>query len=68
MNSILNTWLDVDKVDYWFVVDDNSTKDDQEKMKFLYPWIDYYLKNEKEKEHASSMHIIYHKLQELKPD
>jgi FkbM family methyltransferase len=68
MNSILNTWLDVDKVDYWFVVDDNSSKDDQEKMKFLYPWIDYYLKNENEKGHASSMHIIYHKLQELKPD
>ena len=67
MNSILNTWIDIDKVDYWFIVDDNSIQMEKQNMKLLYPWIDYYYKNENEKGHASSMHIIYKKLKELKP-
>ena len=32
VNSILNHWLDVDKIDYWFCVDDNSNNEDRKKM------------------------------------
>lgn len=67
INSILNQWLDKDKIDYWFCVDDNSSEEDRNYMKRLYPWIDYYMKNEEEKGHKKSMNIIFNKLKELQP-
>jgi len=67
IHSILNHWLDVDKIDYWFCVDDNSCQEDRNDMKTLYPWIDYYMKNTEEKGHKRSMNIIWDKLNELKP-
>jgi len=67
IHSILNHWLDVDKIDYWFCVDDNSCEEDRNNMKTLYPWIDYYMKNTEEKGHKQSMNIIWDKLNELKP-
>ena len=67
MFSILNHWTDVDKIDYWFCVDDNSSKEDREKMKKTFPWIDYYWKNEKEKGHRDSMNIIWNHLDDLRP-
>jgi GR25 family glycosyltransferase involved in LPS biosynthesis/tetratricopeptide (TPR) repeat protein len=67
INSILNCWTDIDKVDYWFCVDDNSSDKDRDCMSRLYPWIDYYLKGTDEKGHLQSMNIIYDKLVELKP-
>lgn len=67
INSILNHWLDIDKIDYWFCVDDNSTETDRNTMKLSYPWIDYYMKTIQEKGHRQSMNIIWNKLNELKP-
>ena len=67
INSILNTWEDVDKIDYWFCVDDNSSKEDKDKMIELYPFIDFYFKKETEKGHRESMNIIFNKLKDLNP-
>ena len=67
LGSILNHWLDVEKIDYWFCVDDNSSKKDRELMKSTFPWITYYMKSESEKGHRESMNIIWDKLSELKP-
>lgn len=67
VNSILNTWQDKEKIDYWFCVDDNSCDKDREYMKKLYPFIDYYFKNNNEKGHRNSMNIIWSKLQSLQP-
>lgn len=67
VNSILNHWTDVDKIDYWFCVDDNSSEYDREQMKRKYNWFDYYLKTPEEKGHRQSMNIIWNKLAELKP-
>jgi GR25 family glycosyltransferase involved in LPS biosynthesis len=67
INSILNTWLDIDKIDYWFCVDDNSCENDRNEMTHLYDWIDYYMKPLLEKGHRQSMNIIWNKLNELKP-
>ena len=67
IHSILNHWLDIDKIDYWFCVDDNSCEEDRNNMKTLYPWIEYYMKNMEEKGHKRSMNIIWDKLNELKP-
>ena len=67
VNSMLNHWLDISKIDYWFCVDDNSSSSDRSKMKKLYPWIQYYMKTENDKGHKKSMNIIWDKLKELKP-
>lgn len=67
IGSILNHWLDKEKIDYWFCVDDNSCKSDREYMKSNFPWITYYMKPESEKGHRESMNIIWNKLNEIKP-
>jgi GR25 family glycosyltransferase involved in LPS biosynthesis/tetratricopeptide (TPR) repeat protein len=67
MNSILNHWGDYNKIEYWFCVDDNSSKEDRNAMQTTYPWIDYYMKKPSEKGHRPSMNIIWDKLAELKP-
>jgi len=67
VNSLLNTWLDVDKIDYWFCVDDNSSKEDRKEMKFLYDWMEFYWKTPEEKGHRNSMNIIWDRLNKLKP-
>jgi GR25 family glycosyltransferase involved in LPS biosynthesis len=67
INSMLNHWLDIGKIEYWFCVDDNSSTSDRNKMRKLYPWINYYMKDENEKGHKQSMNIIWNKLNELKP-
>ena len=67
MGSILNHWLDKEKIDYWFCVDDNSCKKDRDIMQTTFPWIKYYMKSESEKGHRESMNIIWNKLNEIKP-
>jgi len=66
VNSILHTWTDIDQVDAWFCVDDNSSMEDRHKMR-SYDWIEYYMKRPSEKGHRTSMNLIWNKLQELKP-
>ena len=68
VNSILNMWTDINMVDYWFCVDDNSSEEDRDKMQKEYPWIDYYMKSPAEKGHRPSMKIIWEKLNEIRPD
>jgi len=67
MNSIIRTWKDLHLVDYFYCVDDNSSKEDRDAMQELYPFFNFYFKNEKEKGHRKSMNIIWNKLQEIKP-
>jgi len=68
VNSILKNWLDLDKIDYFFCVDDNSSKEDRLKMKTQYPFFNYYMKSPAEKGHRESMNIIWNKVNELNPD
>ena len=68
VNSILNMWHDIDRIDYWFCVDDNSSPHDREQMKTLYPWIDYDMKGPADKGHRPSMKIIWNKLNDLRPE
>jgi GR25 family glycosyltransferase involved in LPS biosynthesis len=67
VNSIINQWNDVERIDYWFCVDDNSSVEDKKFMKNNYPFFDYYFKNLSEKGHRYSMNIIWNKLNYLKP-
>jgi hypothetical protein len=68
VNSILNMWTDINMIDYWFCVDDNSSEEDREKMQQSYPWIEYYMKTPAEKGHRPSMKIIWNKLSEIQPE
>jgi GR25 family glycosyltransferase involved in LPS biosynthesis/tetratricopeptide (TPR) repeat protein len=67
VNSLLHTWTDIDKVDYFFCVDDNSSQRDRTKMKAAFPFIDFYMKRQSERGHRASMNIIYDMLKTLKP-
>jgi GR25 family glycosyltransferase involved in LPS biosynthesis len=67
MNSILNTWTDLNKVNYFFCVDDLSNKSDREYMQNTYPFMKFYMKELAEKGHRSSMNIIWKTLKKLKP-
>jgi len=67
INSMINHWTDINKIDYWFCVDDNSAEEDRTSMRTLYPWIDYHMKSLDGKGHRASMNIIWNKLNDLKP-
>jgi hypothetical protein len=67
MNSIMKMWKDINIIDYFFCVDDNSSTEDRNNMKSKYPFFDYYLKSNEEKGHRESMNIIWNKLNEIKP-
>ena len=67
INSILNTWTDLDKVNYFFCVDDCSSEQDREYMQKTYPFFKFYLKRDTEKGHRSSMNIIWKKINKMKP-
>jgi len=63
VNSILNNWTDLDRVDHWIVFDDNSSNEDRALMKENYPFIEYYMKSYEERGHLPSMNLIYEHLQ-----
>ena len=67
VNSLLRMWADIDKVGYFFCVDDNSSPDDRSKMLGAFPFIDFYMKRPNEKGHRASMNIIYDMLNTVKP-
>lgn len=67
IHSILNHWRDLQKIDYWFCVDDQSSEEERNTMKQLYPWIDYVMKTPEERGHRKSMNMIWNKLKELRP-
>lgn len=61
INSFINCCLDLNLIGKWICVDDNSSKDDREKMKGLYPFFDFVFKGKDQKGHPISMNIIRHK-------
>lgn len=65
INSIFMYWKDIQIVDKFFVVDDCSSDSDRNFMRSSYPFIEFYMKDVKEKGHKESMNIIYHYLKDL---
>lgn len=57
INSIINCF-DTDMIDTWLCVDDNSSDEDREKMKNMYPFFIFIFKDESLKGHPKSMNII----------
>lgn len=67
INSMKRNWKDLDQVDFFFCVDDNSSEEDRAKMQADYPFFTYHMKTPEEKGHRESMNIIWNKLNELQP-
>jgi glycosyltransferase involved in cell wall biosynthesis len=67
INSMIRMWSDLDAVDYFFCVDDNSSGEDRARMKELYPFFDFYMKSPAQRGHRESMNIIWQRLKELQP-
>ena len=67
VHSMLNHWEDIDAVDAWFCVDDNSSEADRAEMRALFPWIEYCMKPADQRGHASSMNLIWDRLSETRP-
>ena len=67
VNSFLLCCKDIQLVDYFFCVDDNSSNEDRKNMITNYKFFKYHLNKENEKGHLNSMNIIWDKLNELKP-
>ena len=68
MNSIANTWTDLQLVDQFIVIDDNSSVEDRVTMRDQYPFVKYIMKSQSQKGHIESMNIIYNLLKEENPD
>lgn len=66
LNSFLLNCIDIDKIDKFLVIDDNSSETDKEKMKQLYPFIEFIFKDVKDKGHVKSMNIIRERSLEYK--
>ena len=58
INSFINCCLDKDLINKWYIVDDNSSEEDREKMKTNYPFIEFVFKTTEQKGHALSMNLI----------
>lgn len=58
VQSFLVCCKDIDLINHWIVIDDNSSEHDRTEMKRMFPWIEYIFKNENEKGHAKSMNIL----------
>lgn len=68
VNSFIQLCGDIEKIDYFYCVDDNSSFEDREQMMKLYPFMNFYFKRTGEKGHRPSMNIIWDKMKELSPD
>lgn len=58
INSFINCCKDIDLIDEWIFVDDNSSLDDIEFMKYEYPFIKWIFKKKENKGHSISMNIL----------
>lgn len=65
MNSFINCCTDILLIDEYLCVDDNSCEEDILKMKKLYPFFRWIIKNPSQKGHMQSMNII---VDEVKTD
>jgi len=62
INSFLTCCNDLDKIDRWICIDDNSSEQDRSQMRALYPFFDFIFKRPEEKGHARSLNILLSKI------
>jgi hypothetical protein len=63
MDNLLLKCMDIDLIQRWICIDDNSSSEDRINMQREYPFFEYILKAEHEKGHARSMNILWNRIQ-----
>lgn len=58
INSFITNCIDIDMIDRWICIDDNSSDEDRENMLWNYPFFEFVFKDIKSKGHSVSMNII----------
>jgi GR25 family glycosyltransferase involved in LPS biosynthesis len=58
INSFINCCKDINLIDRWVCIDDNSSEEDRTEMKLNYPFFEFYFKITEEKGHSISMNMI----------
>jgi GR25 family glycosyltransferase involved in LPS biosynthesis len=58
INSFVNCCIDVNLIDEFICIDDNSSDQDRETMNELYPFFKFVFKTEKQRGHCESMNMI----------
>jgi hypothetical protein len=61
IHSMMNTWEDIEKIDYWFCIDQQIKGDDRGVLRKKYKWLKYHF------DEGNVMEIIFAKIKELKP-
>lgn len=59
INSFINCCNDIDMIDKFICIDDNSSEKDRKDMKEMYPFIEFVYKKNDERGHINSMNKIY---------
>ena len=62
MNNFLIKCKDLELIDYFICIDDNSSDEDRKIMEQEYPFFEFILKNQEQKGHAQSMNILFDKI------
>lgn len=58
VNTFINCCTDLDRIDRWICIDDNSSDQDRKKMSDLYPFFEFVFKDKSAKGHPQSMNMI----------
>lgn len=62
MTKFLIFCKDIELIDKWVCIDDNSSEEERIKMKKKFPFFEFIFKNIEEKGHAKSMNILWDKI------
>ena len=58
VNSLLNSFNDINKIDQFLCIDDNSSSEDRQLMVSKYPFFKFIFKNINQKGHVKSMNML----------
>lgn len=64
INSFLNCCLDLDMIDRWILVDDNSSEQDRAEMRRLYPFFRFIERGPAERGHARGLNMLWRLLED----
>jgi hypothetical protein len=58
VNSFLNACMDLDLIDEWICVDDNSHENERAAMQAIYPFFEFVMKGPEDAGHARSLNML----------
>lgn len=62
MDTFLTRCVDIENINRWICIDDNSTESDRDAMIKRYPFFEFIFKNPEEKGHVTSLNMLFNKV------